>query len=132
MILADTSIWIDHLRRGDPRLALLLGRAGVVMHECVFGEIALGSLRHRDRTLTELRALPFAVQADNREVQALIERLPLHGLGIGLGIGYVDAHLLASIRLTPGTLLWTRDRRLHAAADRLGIAAPGERSIPRT
>lgn len=120
MILADTSIWIDHLRRSDPLLASRLSRKQVIVHRFVIGELALGSLPKRDATLASLRRLPFAVQASDSEVQILIESAPLHGIGIG----YVDAHLLASVRLTPGASLWTRDRRLHAAADRLGIAAP--------
>ncbi|WP_156678877.1 type II toxin-antitoxin system VapC family toxin [Sphingomonas profundi] len=118
MILADTSIWIDHLRAGDPLPAARLRRRQVI----VIGEIALGSLRRRRETLADLHALPRAVQAGEGEVQVLIEAAPLHGLGIG----YVDAHLLASVRLTPGASLWTSDRRLHAAARWLGIAPPAD------
>ena len=120
MILADTSIWIGHLRRGDPLLAERLGQGRIIIHDFVIGEVALGSLRQRDRTLADLRTLPRTVRADDHEVRFLIESAPLHGLGIG----YIDAHLLAAVRLTPGATFWTRDRHLHAAADRLGLAAP--------
>lgn len=118
MILADTSIWVDHLRYGDPRMAGRLNDGLIYTHPFVIGEIALGSLRERATILGALRGLPMAVQADEAEVQAFIEHVSLHGRGIG----YIDAHLLAAARLTPGLRLWTRDRRLHEVAAGLGIA----------
>ncbi|MCK9513869.1 MAG: type II toxin-antitoxin system VapC family toxin [Pigmentiphaga sp.] len=122
MILVDTSVWVDHLRNGDPQLASHLEGGRVFTHPFVIGELALGSLRQRDQVLGAMRALPLALVATDDEVQMFIERQPLYNLGIG----YVDAHLLASVRLTPGLRLWTRDRRLHAAALQLNIAArPG-------
>ncbi|WP_458765186.1 type II toxin-antitoxin system VapC family toxin [Cupriavidus basilensis] len=119
MILVDTSVWIDHLRAGDAALAALLDANRVLAHPFVIGEIALGSLRQRDLVLGALRDLPRAVVATDDEVDRMIEDQVLYGLGIG----YVDAHLLAATRLTPGSALWTRDRRLLVVADRLGLAA---------
>ena len=118
MILVDTSVWVDHLRRGDAKLAELLERGAVVMHPFVIGEIACGSLADRSSILELLQDLPMAVIADSDEVLGFIERLGLHGKGIG----YVDVHLLASVQLTEGTKLWTRDKRLRAAAGDLGCA----------
>lgn len=119
MILADSTVWVDHLRHGDPLLAGRLGNGLIFIHPFIIGEIALGSLRHRDRVLSAMRDLPAAVQAGDEEVRHFIEEVPLYSLGIG----YVDAHLLAAARLTPGLRLWTRDRRLHETATRLGLAA---------
>lgn len=121
MILVDTSVWVDHLRQGDAALAALLQRTAVLMHPFVAGEVACGSLRERAATLSLLRNLPTAAMATDTEVQHLIERHALHGRGIG----YVDVHLLASVRLTNGASLWTRDRRLRQVAEGLGCAWQG-------
>ena len=117
MILVDTSIWVDHLRHGDARLKALLETAQVVIHPFILGELALGNLRQRNVVLSTLRDLPHAVSAGNEEVLDFIERQALPGLGIG----WVDAHLLASARLTSASL-WTRDKRLKAVAIKLGLA----------
>lgn len=119
MILADTSIWVDHLRSADSGFSALLRREVVLMHPFVLGELAVGTLAARERTLAAFRRMIQANAATDDEVLNLIEEENL----FGLGIGYVDAHLLASVRLTPGTLLWTRDKRLHDVAHRLAIAA---------
>lgn len=119
MILVDTSIWIDHLRQGDKALADLLDEAQVLVHPFVTGELALGNLRNRDEVLGALRSLPQAEMATEIEVLGFIEA---NGLA-GTGIGYIDAHLLAAVRLSPGTALWTRDKRLLAASTRLGLSA---------
>ncbi len=119
MIIVDTSVWIDHLRSGDTVLADLLGSGRVLAHSFITGEIALGSLRQRDTVLGSLSDLPQATLASDDEVLMLIEREKLYGIGIG----YVDAHLLAAARLTAGTLIWTRDRRLRQASARLGLSA---------
>lgn len=124
MILADTSIWIDHFRSGDPVLAQHLDRGQILIHPWIIGELALGSLQNRTALLTTLADLPIALTASDTEVLGLIERHSLASIGIGIGIGYIDAHLLASTLLTPDAALWTRDRRLHAAAQRLGLATP--------
>lgn len=120
MILVDTSVWVDHMRAGDPALAALLDAGRVLTHPFVIGEIALGHLRDRSRILRDLSDLPKAIVATDAEVLALIVAQTL----AGTGIGYVDAHILAAIRLTPGSALWTRDRRLSNVAAALGHAAP--------
>lgn len=101
MILADTSIWADHLGRGDARMTSLLDADAIVTHAYVIGEIAMGNLRQRARILADLHDLPKAPIADPHELLAFIEH---HAL-FGTGIGYVDAHLLASTLLTPGMTL---------------------------
>ena len=119
MILVDTSVWIDHLRHGDNTLVKLLNAGQVLAHPFVIGELALGSLRQRDLILDTLTDMPRAKIATDEEVLALINQSNLYGIGIG----YIDAHLLASTRLTPGTLLWTRDKRLRAVASQVGLLA---------
>ncbi|MEY3124049.1 MAG: hypothetical protein RLZZ573_569 [Pseudomonadota bacterium] len=119
MILVDTSVWIDHLRAGDEQLTQWLGAGQVLVHPFVIGELALGNLRNRDTVLSALQDMPHAVVATGLEVMRFIDQKGL----FGLGIGYIDAHLLAAAMLTPGSLLWTRDKRLLAASARLGIAA---------
>jgi predicted nucleic acid-binding protein len=118
LILVDTSVWVNHLRRGDVRLAALLESASVLIHPFVIGEIACGSLSDRQTVLGLLRDLPMAAVAEADEVLEFIERHRLWGKGIG----YVDAHLLAAVALTQGAVLWTRDRRLRAAAESLKFA----------
>lgn len=119
MILVDTSVWIDHLRAGDVVLGELLKSGRVLAHPFVIGELALGSLAERGLVLGALRRLRQAVVAKDHE---MLEFIALRFL-YGCGIGYVDAHLLTSARLTPGASVWTRDKRLRAAAERLGLAA---------
>ena len=119
MIVVDTSVWIDHLRAGDERLVQLLVAGQVLVHPYVVGELALGNLRNRDTVLTTLQEMPQAGVATESEVLRFIGEQAL----FGMGIGYVDAHLLAAVRRTPGSLLWTRDKRLLAACAQLGIAA---------
>lgn len=118
MILVDTSVWVDHLRRGDVGLVDLLERSAVVMHPFVVGELACGNLRDRGSILELLQDLPAAAVASPGEVLTFIERHGLHGRGIG----YVDVHLLASVALMPGARLWTRDAKLRKTADLLGCA----------
>jgi predicted nucleic acid-binding protein len=118
MILVDSSVWIDHLRAEDRDLTTLLDDGVVLLHPFVLGEVSLGSFRQRAAILEDMRELPEAVVADNNEVFHLIERESL----FGLGVGFVDAHLLASVRLTKNAKLWTRDRRLAAVAARMLLA----------
>jgi predicted nucleic acid-binding protein len=118
LILVDTSVWVDHFRKGDPQLTGLLELGVVAIHPFVVGEIACGSLADRSTILELLQDLPASVVAESEEVLGFIERHRLHGKGIG----YVDVHLLASVTLTDGAKLWTRDKRLRAAADALGFA----------
>lgn len=119
MILVDTSVWVDHLRSGNRRLIHLLDTEQVLTHPFVIGEIALGILPQRNLILATLRLLPAVVVATHEEVLEFIER---HRL-FGSGIGYVDAHLLAAVKLRAGSGLWTRDKSLRAVAERLALAA---------
>jgi predicted nucleic acid-binding protein len=119
MILADSSIWVDHLRRKDAAMEAQLGERSIVIHPFIVGEVALGHLERRAEVLLRLHWLPRVTIADASEVIRFVDRHKL----FGTGIGYVDAHLLVSCRLTPDTLLWTRDKRLHAVAARLALAA---------
>lgn len=119
MVLADTSIWIDHFRRGDFQLSELLERGEIVMHPFIVGELVLGHVPKIAEMIDDLGGLPRAIVASADEVLGFItdRKLP------GLGIGYVDAHLLAAAALTPETSIWTRDKRLLAAAQSLSLAA---------
>jgi predicted nucleic acid-binding protein len=118
VILVDTSVWVEHLRHGLPRLAMFLQEGEVLIHPWVIGELACGNLRNRSQVLELLQGLPAATVASDAEVLLLIERDRL----MGRGIGYVDAHLLASARLSH-CRLWTQDRRLAAVAQQRGLAA---------
>jgi predicted nucleic acid-binding protein len=119
MILVDTSIWIDHLRRGDRGLTGVLKTGQVVCHDFVIGELACGRLSARAEILNLLKALPRAPVVEHEEVILFVER---HGLA-GVGIGWIDAHLLAAARLEH-LELWTRDARLRRAALRSGVNQP--------
>lgn len=119
MILADTSVWIDLLNRGDETMAELLSARQILAHPFVLGELALGSIRDRERALAILRNLPTATVAEDQGVLRLIEAWAL----TGTGIGYMDAHLLASVLITPGSRLWTRDRALQRVAVQLSLDA---------
>jgi hypothetical protein len=119
MILVDTSVWIDHFRSSNGALVRLLEGQEVLGHPVVIGELFLGGLPNRDRTLQGLMRLPSATTADHDEALQFIHRAGL----TGCGINYADTHVLLSTRLTPGAGLWTRDRRLLAAARRLGLDA---------
>lgn len=119
MILADSSIWIDHIRSADPLLENALQEQRIACHPMIIGEIAMGSLSKRAVILRALGNLAPAQVARHAEVLRLIE----DGRLFSLGLGFIDAHLLASALLTPECKLWTRDRRLEMAAVRLGIAA---------
>ena len=117
MILVDTSIWVDHLRSGEPQLTAALLQSAVLIHPWVIGELACGNLRDRSRVLHLLQGLPAARVASPAEVLILIEQHQL----MGRGIGFVDAQLLASAKLTH-CRLWTQDRRLADLAQALGIS----------
>ena len=117
MILADTSIWVDHIRHRDDMLVDALEHGRIIMHPLVIGELAMGDLPRRGLFLDALGNLRRAVIADHDEVLRLVNDRQLHGQGTG----YVDAHLLASSMLTPDTRFWTRDVRLSAIAERLSV-----------
>lgn len=118
MILVDTSVWADHLRRGLPALAALLERGSVLMHPFVRGELACGNLKNRREVLRLLGELPAAPTATDVEVLDFIERRAL----MGRGMGYIDVHLLASVVLSGSAQLWTRDKRLAAVAVSMKLA----------
>lgn len=117
MILVDTSVWIDHFRTPVAALEHLIRAERAMCHPFILGELAVGHLRHWLEAVGALRALPQAKTASEGEFMALIlnERLAATGLG------FVDLHLLASCRATPGTKLWSRDKRLAKYAARLGV-----------
>ena len=119
MILVDTSVWIDHLHKPDRILEPLLRVEMVVTHPFVIGELALGSSPHVPQLLRYLGGLRRVRLASDEEVLRLIEDWKLRGTGIG----YLDAHLLASVLLTSGTQLWTRDRNMRKVAQQLSLAA---------
>ena len=119
MILVDTSIWVTHLHRGHARMRELLEEGRVACHSFVIGELACGSLDPRSEILSLLETLPATVVADHEEVLELFE---LHGL-MGSGIGYIDAHLVASALLSHMPL-WTADRQLRDVSRKLGVAYP--------
>src|SRR5581483_12222553 len=115
MILVDTSVWIDHLRQGDPDLVRALEAGEVLGHPFVVGDLACGNLSSREEVLKLLRALPQAPVATVDEALAYIDRRAL----MGRGIGYLDVHLLASAALAGTATVWTRDKRLAAVAQEL-------------
>ena len=118
MTLVDTSVWVDHLRAGNRTLVSLLHDAEVLTHPFVIAELACGQLRNRREILGLLHTLPVARVAEHREVLAFVEH---HHL-FGRGIGWIDAHLLASALLSQARLI-TLDRRLSTLAARVGVAA---------
>lgn len=115
-MLVDTSVWIDHLRRGNARLAERLERGDVLTHPFVVGELACGHIHERNRVLNLLDALPATPVAEHEEVMSFIDAHALYGRGLG----WIDVHLLASAALASSTL-WTLDGRLAAAAESAGI-----------
>ena len=119
MILADTSVWIDHFRSGNKELQKALNSGQIVIHPWIIAELALGSLRDRAKTLAMLDLLPQVRVARLSELRLMIEARQLYNLGIGL----TDADLIASVFLNPPTLLWTRDKQLRKVAEGFGIHA---------
>lgn len=117
-MLIDTSVWVDHLRRRNARLAELLEATQVWTHPFVIGELACGNLSRRTEVLSLLDALPQAPLVDHHEVLKFIDARRLHGRGLG----WIDVHLLASARLA-GLPFWTLDKRLSEAARELALAS---------
>jgi predicted nucleic acid-binding protein len=115
-VLVDTSVWVDHFRRGNARLRARLDAGEVAYHPFILGELACGNLRAREEVLSLLAALPQVPMAEHEEVLALVEGNRL----MGRGLGWIDMHLLASARLAR-TALWTLDRRLASVAGELGL-----------
>jgi predicted nucleic acid-binding protein len=119
LILADTSIWIDHLRYENKEMRKHLSRGEIVIHPFIIAELALGSLQERAKTLALLDLLPQVRVAQLNEVRLMIEARRLYNRAIGL----IDAHLIASVFVNPSTLLWTRDKRLRKVAEGFGVHA---------
>ena len=119
MILADTSVWIDHFRSGNKDLQKALNSGQIVIHPWIITELALESLRDRATALATLDLLPQIRVARISELRQMIEARHLYNLGIGL----TDAHLIASVFLSPPALLWTRDKQLRKVAETLAIHA---------
>jgi predicted nucleic acid-binding protein len=117
MILADTSIWVDHFRKRDTELQCQLLRNNITIHPFIVTELALGSLPNRHKTLADLELLPQVKIAHINEVRSMIESQSL----FRKGLGFVDAHLIAATLITPGTVLWSRDKRLRSTAQAMGI-----------
>ena len=122
MILVDTSVWVDHLREGVPALAAVLDEGIVLTHPLGVGELACGHLPNRSEMLALFARLPAATRASDAEALEFIEHRSL----MGRGIGYIDAHVLASAALTHDARIWTRDRRLAAVALELGLGVKPE------
>jgi predicted nucleic acid-binding protein len=119
VILADTSVWIDHFRSGNKELTRALNHGEIAIHPFITAELSLGSLRDRTKTLALLDSLPQARVAQLPELRQMIEARRLYNLGIG----FTDAHLIASVYLDPPTRLWTHDRSLRRVAEALRIHA---------
>jgi predicted nucleic acid-binding protein len=119
LILADTSIWIDHLRSENEEMRKHLQRGDIVIHPFIIAELALGSLPQRAKTLALLDLLPQVRMPQLSEVRLMIESRRLYSMGIGL----IDAHLIASVFVNSATVLWTRDKPLRKVAEGLGIHA---------
>lgn len=117
MILADTSVWIDHLRDGNDHMEALLARVEIISHPAVIGELACGSIPERAKVLSLLRSLPHIMEAEHDEVMNVIESQKL----MHSGVGWLDAHILTAARLSD-VPLWTFDKRLSAAARALKIS----------
>lgn len=116
MVLVDTSVWVDHLRAKDESLVRLLEQGQVCIHPMIIGELACGHLRNREALLSLWQGLPQVLEASHGEVLHYLQSQQL----MGKGIGWVDLHLLTSVRLTPNAWLWTRDTRLQAVAQSVG------------
>ena len=118
MILVDTSVWIDHLRRPEPVLLKQLNDNNVLTHPIVVGELACGNLPDRTTFLRSMDSMPEIREGTHQEVRDLIESAKLMGRGVGL----MDAHLLYSVLNQDGALLWTRDERLNRIAEELSVS----------
>ncbi|TVQ23612.1 MAG: type II toxin-antitoxin system VapC family toxin [Spirochaetaceae bacterium] len=128
MILADTSVWLDHFRNPNSPFSTALDSGLIATHPFVIGELACGNLSGRAGVLRDLANLPVVDRASDREVMTLIETHSLMGRGVGL----IDMHLLASSLITPDTKLWTHDKRLNHIADELGVSYEGNTVRRRT
>jgi predicted nucleic acid-binding protein len=116
MVLVDTSVWVRHLREGDPDLKQLLNDGQVLCHPYIVGELACGNMKNRSEVLSLMRLLPLVTTAQHEEILQFIEFNHL----MGKGLGYVDVHLAASALMTR-VPIWSYDKRLNAASEVMGI-----------
>jgi predicted nucleic acid-binding protein len=121
LIIVDTSVWADHFRARDSELIEVISGGQIVQHPYVTGELALGNPSDRSAMFAILSSLP---QIGPEAPQRFLDFVERQALG-GTGIGFVDANLLASASAT-GARVWSRDKKLAAQADRLGLAYRGE------
>lgn len=117
MVIVDTSIWVDHLRKGSLHLEKLLLEAQVACHPFIMGELACGNIKNRNEFLSLIQTLPMAPTINLDEFLYFTEQNKL----MGKGIGFVDIHLLASARLSE-IPLWTSDKKLKSVSMELNIA----------
>ncbi|MFH0728548.1 MAG: type II toxin-antitoxin system VapC family toxin [Pseudomonadota bacterium] len=117
MVLVDTSVWVNHLREGEPSLQQLLNDGEVMCHPFIVGELAYGNLKNRRGILSLLQLLAPATPATPDEILQFIDQNHL----MGKGLGYIDVHLSASAVLT-GVPMWTYDKRLNEANEGLGVS----------
>ncbi|HOT47112.1 MAG TPA: PIN domain-containing protein [Spirochaetota bacterium] len=117
MVLVDTSIWIEHFRRSHPRLEELLNNTDVAIHPFIIGELACGTMKNREEILNLLQTLDSSPEISLQELLRFIEMNKLQGKGIG----FIDINLLASSLLSD-CKLWTKDKKLHDVAQKMGIA----------
>jgi predicted nucleic acid-binding protein len=121
VIIVDTSVWVDHIRGRSTPLEDILGQSRIALHPFVFGELMLMGLP---------KSGPFAQNAFAKYAEAIVASPPEVAAFInwaklaGEGIGYVDAHLLMSARLTPDGKILTLDKDILAQAKRFGVAYP--------
>jgi len=116
MVLVDTSVWVSHLRHGNPRLQKLLEEGKVVSHPFIIGELACGNICNRAEIISLMQSLPTLDAVEHEELLVFIE----HNKIMGTGLGFVDVHLLAAAMLE-GIPLWTQDKKLKQACSRLSI-----------
>ena len=118
-VLVDTSVWVDHFKNSNMKLRELLNQDNVLSHPMIIGELACGTPpAPRTRTLNDIKLLKMANQANFNEVLGFIERDKIYGMGCG----FVDISLLASVLITPDAKLWTLDKRLSKLAMRYNIS----------
>lgn len=122
MILADTSVWVDHLRRADPLLTTLLRQERIAMHLMVIGELCCGSLKNRVGLIDLWQEMPRLAEVSHSQAMRFIEQHQL----MSRGVGFIDVHLLAAVATVRGARFWTKDNRLADIAEELGLASHAE------
>lgn len=116
MVLVDTSVWVSHLRQGNSQLQALLLDGSVVCHPFIIAELACGKIKNRAEVLSLLQALPMLEPVEQEELLPFIQ----HNRLMGIGLGFVDVHLMAAAVLA-GIPLWTLDKKLRQASAKLDI-----------